>query len=256
MLLFTRPLPKLNTTALAFAKADIDAVGIATSYIVAISSESKAISDFFALNSVDIVIVTSVYAVDNAVVSTIETAIKNSATKTQDINSNTLPTLIAVGDATARKLRQRLSHYNDVSIAVPDVHTSEGILDMHQLDAVNGQQVVIIKGEGGRNVIAQSLQDKGCDVSTFCVYRREQLSSPVFTKRWKTSDVSGIIATSEAMALQLLAHYGNTLIDLPWLTVSERIASTLHNMGVKRVSVCQRATDGALIAWVKDNWEY
>ncbi|PTT98346.1 uroporphyrinogen-III synthase, partial [Pseudomonas sp. HMWF031] len=41
-----------------------------------------------------------------------------------------------------------------------------------------------------------------------------------------------------------------------WLTVSDRIAKTLTSQGIKEVAVCQRATDQALIAWVKDNWEY
>ncbi|MEC7699777.1 MAG: uroporphyrinogen-III synthase, partial [Pseudomonadota bacterium] len=66
----------------------------------------------------------------------------------------------------------------------------------------------------------------------------------------------GIIATSEAMATQLISHYGNALLTLPWVTVSERIASSLNRLGASRVQICHRATDQALIAWVKDNWEY
>ena len=69
-------------------------------------------------------------------------------------------------------------------------------------------------------------------------------------------EVSGIIATSEAMALQLIAQFGTALKPIKWLTVSDRIAKSLVSQGINEVAVCQRATDQALIAWVKDNWEY
>ena len=46
MLLFTRPLPKLKASASAFEKAGIDAVGVATSNIIDISSERKAAAEF------------------------------------------------------------------------------------------------------------------------------------------------------------------------------------------------------------------
>ena len=246
MLLFTRPLPKLKTSARAFEDAGIDAVGVATSDIVYIPSESRAARDFISTTALDAIVVTSVYAVE----ATVDGIKQKSSTDTH------LTTLIAVGDATAKKLHKAFSHTPNVKILTPCDHTSEGILAMQQLNEPNCQHVGIIKGEGGRDAIAQGLVQRGIEVSTFCVYKREQLTRPVYTKRWKISDVSGIIATSEAMANQLITHYGNTLLTLPWLTVSERIANSLKNIGVERVFVCSRATDQALTAWVKDNWEY
>ena len=243
MLLFTRPLPKLKASAIAFENAGIDAVGIATSDITPVPSESSAAAAFLLNNPVDVVVVTSVYAV-KTVVAGLGKAINNP------------PLIVAVGDATLRKLQSELDGFPLDKIVTPDVHTSEGILAMHQLNEANCQHVVIIKGEGGRSAIADGLNEQGMLVNCFNVYKRELLTRPIYTKRWKMSEVSGIIATSEAMALQLIAQFDDALIDLPWLTVSSRIANTLTVKGVKKVSVCQRATDQALIAWVKDNWEY
>jgi len=240
MLLFTRPLPKLKASALAFEKAGINAVGVATSDIVTVLSEQNAAASFIASNTVNVIVVTSVYAVD-AVAAGLSKASDNS------------PLIIAVGDATARKLNAKLPSAN---VTTPDVHTSEGILAMHQLNEANCRHVVIIKGEGGRDAIARGLDEKGILVNSFCVYKREQLTRPVYTKRWKMGEVSGIIATSEAMALQLIEQFGNGLLAFSWLTVSDRIAESLTNKGIKQVAVCQQATDQALIAWVKDNWEY
>lgn len=243
MLLFTRPLPKLKASAIAFEKAGLDAVGIATSDITPVSSESSAAAEFLQNNPVNVVVVTSVYAVKSAVAGLNKTF-------------ENPPLIVAVGDATLRKLQSELDVFPIDKIVTPDVHTSEGILAMHQLNEPNCQHVVIIKGEGGRSAIADGLNERGILVNCFNVYKRELLSRPIYTKRWKMSDVSGIIATSEAMALQLIAHYGDALLDFPWLTVSSRIANTLTVKGIEKVGICQRATDQALIAWVKDNWEY
>jgi uroporphyrinogen-III synthase len=246
MLLFTRPLPKLKVTAGAFEKAGIDAVGVATSDIVSIPSESSAASSYIASSFIQAIVVTSVYAVD--------ATIRGLTMKASSCES--MPTIIAVGEATARKLQHALRNTKGATVLTPDTHTSEGILAMQQLNEPSNQHVVIMKGEGGRDAIAKGLQQRGCDVSYFCVYKREQLTQPIYTKRWKISDVSGIIATSEAMATQLISHYGNALLTVQWLTVSERIATSLKEIGVTRVSVCPRATDQALTAWVKDNWEF
>jgi uroporphyrinogen-III synthase len=127
---------------------------------------------------------------------------------------------------------------------------------MPLLNEPKGKQVVIIKGEGGRQAIADGLTAKGASCQSFCVYRTEQLADPIYTKCWKVEDVRGIIATSEAMAMQLIHSQGHAILSLPWLTVSERIAVSLRKCGVTEVFVCHRATDQALIAWVKDNWEY
>ena len=122
MLLFTRPLPKLNVSAAAFEQAEIDAVGVATTDIVYVRTESDAARQFLRDNTVDIVIVTSVYAV--------ETAVSSVAKST----SQALPIFIAVGDATARKLRFGLANIKGATVLTPSTHTSEGILAMHQFD--------------------------------------------------------------------------------------------------------------------------
>ncbi|HCY28099.1 MAG TPA: uroporphyrinogen-III synthase, partial [Alteromonas macleodii] len=59
--------------------------------------------------------VTSVYAVDTVIEGLRETA-------------NELPLIIAVGDATARKLQAGLQAFSSAQVAIPEAHTSEGIL--------------------------------------------------------------------------------------------------------------------------------
>ena len=241
MILVTRPLPKLRKSVLAFERAGIDVVGVATLDIIDVPSSAAALNTFFNHNHACVVMVTSVYAVSAAAQALMQSSTLNSK-----------PTVIAVGDATARALTLALPMYE---VVTPPLHSSEGIVAMHQLNEANCKQAVIIKGEGGRDLIAKTLQQRAIQVESFCVYKREQLTPPIYTKTWKVDDVRGIIATSENMAQQLIETHDATLLSVPWLTVSERVADVLHNKGISDVSLCHRATDNALIAWIKENWE-
>ena len=243
MFLLTRPQPKLTSSVSAFSQADIPVVGVATSDIAPLPNETKSLCQFFASDqTIDAIIVTSVYSANAAL-----SALQERPQHTHQ------PTVIAVGDATAALLKQ--SHFVH-NVFIPSQQTSEGILAMQQLNEENCKHVVIIKGEGGRNAIAAGLQTRGITTHQFCVYKRVQLNNPIYTKSWKINEVSGIIATSENMAKQFIASHSKQLLTVPWLTVSERIATTLRTLGIHNVAVCQRATDQALIAWIKENWEY
>lgn len=239
MFLLTRPLPKLNTSTQAFLEAGISVTGVATSDIQYHEHVYKHVTERLISHPVDAIIVTSVYAVP-ACIESLKTTSK-------------MPMVFAVGTSTAALLSDTFPALN---VLTPSQHTSEGILAMHQVNEANCKEVVIIKGEGGRNTLQQTLEKSGKTVTPFCVYKRKQLSTPVYTNNWKLEDVSGIIATSENMATQLIASHSTHILTVPWVTVSERIARTLKNYNVARVGVCERATDQALIAWVKDNWEY
>lgn len=246
MLLITRPLPKLQTSASAFEAAGINVIGVATSDIEPNPASANELTrHLISGKNTSIIIVTSVYAVP-AGLSAIQEMLLHAS------KSVTLPLVIAVGDATADALKAASL---PLTIVTPLRHTSEGILVMQQLNEANCQQVVIIKGQGGRDALAYALRKRGIPTTEFCVYKRVPLTSPVYTKTWKIGEVSGIIATSENMAKQLISNHNVQLLALPWLTVSERVATSLRNLGITRISVCDRATDQALIAWVKENWE-
>lgn len=239
MFILTRPLPKLAQSQQAFDAADVPCTVVATTTIELCHDNILQLPELLsALGHGDAVIVTSVYAVPSFV----DTA--------KYLHSQSH--VVAIGDATANTLKKALPN---TIVHTPDVHSSEGILTMQQLDVDKCQQVVIIKGMGGRALITSTLSQRGIAVSECNVYRRVDLHPPNSTNKWKIDDVSGIIATSEHLAFGLLTTFSE-LKNKPWLTVSERIASALRHHGIKDVHVSNGATDDALIASIKDNWEY
>ncbi len=238
MYLITRPKPKLDSTKSAFTAAGLDATVVATSDIRLEKAAIDGLTDYLAQgHKPDWFIVTSPFAVD-ALCQISSALISN------------LP-FIAVGSSTSTGLHQ----FSD-NVVVPDTFTSEGILQLDELSRENCSQVIMIKGEGGRTAIAEELIRRGISVSAYCVYRRIPLAAPEQTNHWEWQHVKGIIATSETMARQLWEYSPQPLAStLPWLTVSDRVASSLTRWGAADVSVCAGASDSALIQWVKEFWE-
>ena len=239
MLLLTRPLPKLDASVAAFTQAGVSVTGVATSDMEYNDIAIAKLHQYLLQHSHATLIATSVFAVP--------------ALAQAWPDAPSYWPILAVGDATATKIK---SHLPQATVFTPAQHTSEGILAMHQLNEANCEDIVIIKGEGGRDTLQNTLRLQGKQVYPFCVYKRVALAQPFYTNNWQIDDVSGIIATSENMAMQLIASHSDHILTLPWVTVSERIASTLRKRGIENVAVCEQATDQALSAWIKDNWEY
>jgi len=74
----------------------------------------------------------------------------------------------AIGRATARALEQA-----GVTVAArPDSATSEGMLELPAFADLAGSGVLLVKGSGGRELLAAALRARGADVLELEVYRR------------------------------------------------------------------------------------
>ncbi len=81
----------------------------------------------------------------------------------------------AIGPATARATQE---HGLAVDIASPDGFTSEHLLKVPDMQQVDGKVVRIIRGNGGRELLAQTLSDRGASVEYLEVYARRM---PVYS---------------------------------------------------------------------------
>ena len=75
----------------------------------------------------------------------------------------------AVGEATAQALRA--AGIGNV-ISPSDRHDSEALLELRRLQAVQGQNIIVFRGEGGREQIRETLQARGANVEYAECYRR------------------------------------------------------------------------------------
>lgn len=117
----------------------------------------------------------------------------------------------AIGPATAQVLED-LGQGVDL---VPEQHNSEGLLSCTPFDAPDGLRVVIVSGEGGRNLLQPALQGRGAQVRQLALYRRRPSAVTPDAVAKAVADSSAVVVTN-AEALQRLAQLcdGETLAEL------------------------------------------
>jgi uroporphyrinogen-III synthase len=75
------------------------------------------------------------------------------------LDAGVWPQCIAVGAATAAAL----SALGQSSLMPTSAYTSEGILELPELQDIGGKRYLIVTGEGGRNLLAPALQARGAE---------------------------------------------------------------------------------------------
>lgn len=101
----------------------------------------------------------------------------------------------AVGEATAQALRN--SGFAQV-ISPPERHDSDALLELAQLQAVRGADIVIFRGEGGRERLKQGLEARGARVHYAECYRRVRPASDpaALLAAWDRGEVQAVSALS------------------------------------------------------------
>lgn len=152
--------------------------------------------------------------------------------------------LIAVGSGSAATMRD---HGLRVDLQPPSPGGSESLLAMPELNKVQDKKVLIVRGEGGRELLADTLLARGANIDYLEVYRRGLPSrSKIEIDQAKTADC--IVITSVA-GLDNLCQ----LIDIDELTpkrlivMSERIRQYALNLGFQQCVVVADASDAGVM---------
>ena len=101
----------------------------------------------------------------------------------------------AVGEATAEALRN--SGFARV-ISPAGRHDSEGLLEVPRLQAVRGENIIVFRGEGGREHLKQVLESRGAKVAYAQCYRRVRPESDTaaLLGAWDRGEVQAVSALS------------------------------------------------------------
>lgn len=101
----------------------------------------------------------------------------------------------AVGEAT----QNALAHLGISAQEAPqDCQQTEGLLTLPQLQSLSNKKIVIVRGVGGRETLANELTLRGADVSYWEVYRRAcpTLTSTSNAQAWQQAKIDTIVITS------------------------------------------------------------
>ena len=160
-------------------------------------------------------------------------------------------TVIAVGNKTRDTLAAE-----GIQAQVPVRADSEGLLAMPALSAPDSRDVVIVKGEGGRELLASELTGRGARVTEWACYRR----------CWPEVDMSGLLEISAGLIFQassgemvsrlseLLAGGGQVdLFQSSIIVPSDRVARLATEIGWGQVIRAEDASDDAFIRALKQH---
>lgn len=162
--------------------------------------------------------------------------------------------LAAVGAATARALRERGVGEVIIPAAGED---SEALLATPAFAEVARGKVLIVRGEGGREALAESLRRCGARVSYAQCYRRSPpAADPVpLIEAWRRGEVQAVTLTSREALVNLVDLLGpegmRLLCATPLFTFHARIAEAARARGIMRV-VTTPPGDAGLVAGLID----
>lgn len=157
----------------------------------------------------------------------------------QHINWPAHINVIAIGQGTAKAL----ADYQINVAAIPAAPDSEHLLALPGLQHLAGQSVLLFKGEGGRELIEQSLLAQEAALSILKVYQRSipQHEPQFINSLWHDDAVDIILLTSEQSIRNLFIMFPEQahawLHSKPCLVVSIRLAETAALAGMKRIMI-------------------
>jgi uroporphyrinogen-III synthase len=156
--------------------------------------------------------------------------------------------------AIGQKTAHTLSIASQQKVHCPEINDSEHLLALPQLNNITNQNVLILRGNGGRELIDQTLTQRGASVEYYQVYRRQKLAFDVdrLIPIWKENNVSQLVVTSKEQLdhfiSQITADQRKWLYKQHLYVPSERIAKLAYQYGFTTITTTYGASNSALLA--------
>ena len=129
---------------------------------------------------------------------------------------------------------------------------SEALLDMPELQVVNGRKVLVCRGDSGRELLGKTLSKRGAAVEFLTCYHRVRptLDAAPLLALWEEGKLDAVTLTSSEGLRNLCAMIGR--LGLAWLkhtatfVTHSRIAELARQEGLENVILTAPGDDGLL----------
>lgn len=162
--------------------------------------------------------------------------------------------IAAVGVATQKALADR--GYTKVTVPREDF-SSEGLLALPELQEVQGQRILIVRGQGGREYLKQQLQQRGAEVDYLACYQRQPaaVNQHQLRQTIRMGQVDVIYCSSVQALDQLIALVPDPeLFDTALLPISPRMLAHARRAGFKQLLPCAaNAGDAAILTALRQH---
>ena len=174
------------------------------------------------------------------------------------MGNKALPTglhIAAVGKGTARVLE--LSGI-EVDLLPQDRFDSEALLELPELAEVEDQRILILRGNGGRALLGDTLHERGAEVEYAEVYTRNKVTADAapLISAWSQQIQIATATSCEILEnlFHLLGEPGRPLLcQTPLVVVSERIKTRARELGCDNIILANETSDQGLIRSIC-NW--
>lgn len=152
-----------------------------------------------------------------------------------------------------RSSEQALAERGIRDVLVPEGRfDSEAVLDLPELQGMAGKSVVVFRGDGGRELLGETLARRGARVEYVACYRRSRPRADVahLMRLWQDASLDAITITSSE-GLRNLADMAGPLglaflKKTPLFVPHARIAEQARSLGCREVVLTGPADDGLM----------
>ena len=170
-------------------------------------------------------------------------AVKFSVAKSQVLKDMLPKEVIAVGQGTAFLLKAA----GFEKVRIPSQFNSEGLLELPELQSIKGQQIIIVKGRGGRTYLAEQLTKRGAICHYLDTYCR--VSTKIVHPSWSeflSSEQKSMVTIASVDTLEALNFNlgkGFNFDRLTLIVASQRIKESALLFGYSNIVVAKSASN-------------
>ena len=247
LIMVTRPAHQAGLLAQGIKEAGGQVLLFPALEISPIKLEKKAQEILQRINDYDILVFISPNAVEHGL---------NHIQSVTQLSKHVL--LATVGQGSAIALKNKLGKYPDI---VPQENfNSEGLLATRAMQAVENKRILIIRGNTGRDLLKQKLQQRGATVEYLNVYQRIKPDTPTaeLEQHLQNNQIAAIVITSGESIKNLLElvpeNIRNLLLQVPLLLINQRLLDIAEQAGFNnKLIIATEASDDAIIETLKQN---
>ncbi|MFC3393504.1 uroporphyrinogen-III synthase [Brenneria rubrifaciens] len=135
-----------------------------------------------------------------------------------------------------------------------DRETSETLLQLPELQHINGKQALLLRGNGGRELLATTLTERGAEVVYCECYQRRAVHYDGLEQshHWQQAGIDRLVITSGEMLQRIYTlvpdyYRASWLLGCQVIVVSERLAAQARQLGWRDIRVADNADNDALM---------
>lgn len=157
--------------------------------------------------------------------------------------------IAAIGRGSSRELK----HFGIDRIIAPTARfDSENLLEMPELQDVAGKHIVIFRGDGGREVLGDTLAARGAKIEYAECYRRSRpdVNAGNLLRQWSRNEINAVTITSSEGLRNLYDMLGKLgrqwLKSTPVFVPHERILGVAQELGLEHGILTESGDEGLI----------